>query len=32
MYLEVELFNTKGTKQIAEFDLRGFTKAINQCK
>jgi len=31
MYLEVELFNTKGRRQVAEFDLTGFTKAVNQC-
>lgn len=32
MYLELELFNTKGNQQIAEFDLIGFTKAFSQCK
>jgi RNA polymerase subunit RPABC4/transcription elongation factor Spt4 len=32
MYLEIELLNTKGKQQIAEFDLRGFTKAFAQCK
>lgn len=31
MYLELELFNTKGNQQIAEFDLGGFTKAYGQC-
>lgn len=31
MYLEVELFNTDGKQQIAEFDLTGFTKALNRC-
>lgn len=30
MYLELELFNTKGNQQVAEFDLTGFTKAFNQ--
>jgi hypothetical protein len=32
LYLEISPFNTKGKEQIAEFDLRGFTAAINQCK
>ena len=32
MLVEVTLFNTKGKKQIAEFDLTGFTVAFNQCK
>jgi RNA polymerase subunit RPABC4/transcription elongation factor Spt4 len=32
MFLEVTLFNTKGSGQIAEFDLTGFTKAFNQCQ
>ena len=32
MYLEIKAFNTKGKRQIVEFDLNGFTAAINQCK
>ena len=31
MYLELEMSNTDGAQQIAEFSLIGFTKAFNQC-
>lgn len=31
MFLELELFSTKGEQQIAEFNLNGFTKAFNRC-
>ena len=31
MFLELELFFTKGEQQIAEFNLNGFTKAFNRC-
>jgi hypothetical protein len=31
MQLEVVLFNTKNRRQIAQFDLSGFTSAISQC-
>lgn len=32
MYLEITPFNNKDGRQMAEFDLRGFMYALNQCK
>lgn len=32
LYIEVELFNTKGSQQIVEFPLAGFSNAAKNCK
>lgn len=32
LYIEVELFNTKGNQQIVEFPLAGFSNAVKNCK
>ena len=31
MLIEIELFNSKGEEQVAEFDLLGFTAALAEC-
>lgn len=31
MFLEVELFGTKGAKQVAQFDLTGFSASFERC-